>query len=248
MTLGVLGGTFDPIHLGHVAAAEAAQRALDLQSIILVPSRIPPHRAEPVTASAADRFAMAELACEGRPGWSASWIEIQRDGPSYTYDTLLELSQGPALSEPGGSRSSELGQGPALSKPVGSRSDPMDASKGTQIFFITGADAFAEIATWSRYPAVLDLAHFVVVSRPGITLDSLRERVPSAFEHHPPCSPSALRDLGSEKTRVILVEADTPAVSSTDIRRRVRAGDSLTGMVPTAVADYIHAQHLYLGR
>jgi nicotinate-nucleotide adenylyltransferase len=231
MTLGVLGGTFDPIHLGHVAAAEAAQRALDLQSIILVPSRIPPHRAEPVTASAADRFAMAELACEGRPGWSASWIEIQRDGPSYTYDTLLELSQGPALS-----------------KPVGSRSDPMDASKGTQIFFITGADAFAEIATWSRYPAVLDLAHFVVVSRPGITLDSLRERVPSAFEHHPPCSPSALRDLGSEKTRVILVEADTPAVSSTDIRRRVRAGDSLTGMVPTAVADYIHAQHLYLGR
>lgn len=207
--LGVLGGTFDPIHLGHVAAAEAAQRALGLDEIILVPSRIPPHRADPVTASPADRFAMAELAAEGRPGWSASFIEIKREGPSYTYDTLTSL--GLALSE---------------------RSE----SKGTQLFFITGADAFAEIATWSRYPAVLDLANFVVVSRPGITLDSLRERVPSAFDR-----PSTAH------TRVILVEANTPDVSSTDIRRRVRAGERLSGLVPPAVADYIQAHRLYLG-
>jgi nicotinate-nucleotide adenylyltransferase len=214
MTLGVLGGTFDPIHLGHVAAAEAAQRALGLDEIILIPSRIPPHRADPATASPADRFAMAELAAEGRPGWSASWIEIQRDGPSYTYDTLVEL---------GAPRSSALSE----------RSE----SKGTQIFFITGADAFAEIATWSRYPAVLDLANFVVVSRPGITLDSLRERVPSAFVR-----PSTAH------TRVILVEANTPDVSSTDIRRRIRAGEPLSGLVPAAVADYIQTHHLYLGQ
>jgi nicotinate-nucleotide adenylyltransferase len=203
MNLGVLGGTFDPIHLGHVAAAEAAQRALALDEIILVPSRIPPHRSDPVTARPADRFAMAELAAEGRPGWSASFIEIKREGPSYTYDTLTELGR----------------------------------SKGTQLFFITGADAFAEIATWSRYPAVLDLANFVVVSRPGITLDSLRERVPSAFDR-----PS------TAQTRVILVEAHTPDVSSTDIRRRVRAGERLSGLVPPAVADYIQAHRLYLGR
>ena len=112
----------------------------------------------------------------------------------------------------------------------------MSESKGTQIFFITGADAFAEIATWSRYPAVLDLANFVVVSRPGITLDSLRERVPSAFGRHSPAN-----------TRVILVEAGTPDVSSTDIRRRVRAGESLSGLVPPAVADYIRTHRLYLG-
>ena len=71
MTLGVLGGTFDPIHLGHVAAAEAAQRALSLDAITLIPSRIPPHRTDPVTASPDDRYAMAQLAAD-RPGWSAS--------------------------------------------------------------------------------------------------------------------------------------------------------------------------------
>jgi len=202
MTLGVLGGTFDPIHLGHMAAALAAQRSLSLDSIVLIPSRIPPHRAQPATASAEDRLAMAELAARAHPGWSVSRIEIDREGPSYTYDTLVELGR-----------------------------------PGTQLFFITGADAFAEIDTWSRYPAVLDLANFVVVSRPRITLDSLRERVPSAFSHR-----------SSAQTRVILVDAHTPDVSSTEIRRRVRAGQSLSGLVPDAVAGYIAAHRLYLGK
>ena len=231
MTLGVLGGTFDPIHLGHMAAADAAQRALSLESIVLIPSRIPPHRAQPATASAEDRLAMAELAAADRPGWSVSRVELDREGPSYTYDTLVTLIEGPALSE-----------GKA------SQTDVFPESKSTQIFFITGADAFAEIATWSRYPAVLDLANFVVVSRPGITLDSLRERVPSAFRTHAPCSPSEFRVLGSEKTRVILVEAHTPDVSSTEIRNRVRAGQSLSGLVPDAVAAYISARRLYSGK
>lgn len=202
MTLGVLGGTFDPIHLGHMAAALAAQRSLSLDSIVLVPSRIPPHRAQPATAGAEDRLAMAQLAAMAHPGWSVSRLEIDREGPSYTYDTLVELG-----------------------KP------------GTQLFFITGADAFAEIDTWSRYPAVLDLANFVVVSRPGITLDSLRERVPTAFSHR-----------SSAQTRVILVEAHTPDVSSTGIRSRVRAGQTLSGLVPDAVAGYIAAHRLYLGK
>ena len=212
MTLGVLGGTFDPIHLGHLAAADAAQQALSLESILLIPSRIPPHRADPVTAGTEDRLAMARLAAAERPGWSASRLELDREGRSYTYDTLIEIQEG--------------------------------MSEGSQIFFITGADAFAEIASWSRYPAVLDLAHFVVVSRPGITLDSLRERVPSAFDR--PLD-SARGKLRSAKTRVILVEANTPDISSTDIRRRVRAGESLTGYVPVSVADYIRDQGLYLG-
>jgi nicotinate-nucleotide adenylyltransferase len=211
MTLGVLGGTFDPIHNGHIAAAGAAERALDLNSIVLVPSRIPPHRQDPVGAGAEHRLAMAELAAQERPRWSASRIEIDREGPSYTYDTLAELRQ----------------QFP-----------------GTQIFFILGADAFAEIATWFRYPAVLDLANFVVVSRPGITLDSLHERVPSAF---PSTSLSASSHGPSAKTRVILVESTTPDVSSTEIRQRVRAGETLVGLVPNPVADYIQQHHLYAG-
>jgi nicotinate-nucleotide adenylyltransferase len=204
MKLGVLGGTFDPIHNGHIAAAAAAEAALDLDQITLIPSRIPPHRHDPVGATSEQRYDMATLAAAGHPGWTASRIEIDRDGPSYTYDTLVELRGGRSL---------------------------------TQIFFILGADAFAEIATWSRYPDVLELAHFVVVSRPGITLDSLRERVPSAFTDRP-----------STKTRVILVDAATPDVSSTDIRRRVRAGDSLSGLVPDTVATYLRTHRLYLGQ
>ena len=201
MTLGVLGGTFDPIHNGHIAAADAAQRALTLEAVTLVPSRIPPHRQDPVGASGEDRYAMAALAAAERPGWTASRLELDREGPSYTYDTLVELR---------------------------------NQFPGTQIFFILGADAFAEIATWSRYPAVLDLANFVVVSRPGITLDSLHERVPSAFSPRP-----------SATTRVIPVETSTPDVSSTEIRRRIRAGESLARLVPDAVARYIHAHRLY---
>jgi nicotinate-nucleotide adenylyltransferase len=201
MRFGVLGGTFDPIHNGHIAAAAAAQHAEQLEAITLVPSRIPPHRQDPVGASGEHRFAMTALAAAGRPGWTASRIELDREGPSYTYDTLTELRNRFRL-------------------------------ESTQIFFILGADAFAEIATWSRYPAVLDLANFLVVSRPGITLDSLRERAPSAF--------------GTD-TRVILVEAGTPDVSSTEIRRRIRSGETLAGLVPDSVAHYIHRHRLYGG-
>ena len=201
MKLGVLGGTFDPIHNGHIAAARAAQDTLALDAVLLVPSHIPPHRHDPVGATSEQRFEMARLAAQDFRGWSASRIEIDRDGPSYTFDTLTSLTKA-----------------------------------GTQIFFVIGADAFAEIATWSRYPAVLDLANFVVVSRPGITLDSVRERVPSAFRERP-----------STSTRVISVAAHTPDISSTDIRRRVRAGHSLTGLVPDSVARYITAHRLYSG-
>ena len=222
MTLGVLGGTFDPIHLGHLAAGDAAQQALSFDSMLLIPSRIPPHRADPVTAGAEDRFAMAKLAAKERPGWTASRIELDREGRSYTYDTLVELRD-------------------ALIEAPGSPGNAVEE----QIFFIIGADAFAEIASWSRYPAVLDLAHFVVVSRPGITLDSLRERVPSAF---PSTSLRAGSRQPSTKTRVILVEAHTPDISSTDIRRLVRAGQSLSGYVPDTVADYIRDHRLYLGK
>jgi nicotinate-nucleotide adenylyltransferase len=205
MTLGVLGGTFDPIHNGHLAAAEAAQALLSLDTITLIPSRIPPHRHDPVGATAEQRFDMAALAANEKPGWSASRIEIDREGPSFTYETLVELAR--------------------------------RVSVTSQFFFILGADAFAEIASWSRYPAVLDLAHFVVVSRPGITLDSLRARVPSAFDRQ-----------SSAQTRVILLESPTPDISSTDIRRRVRAGKPLAGLVPDAVAAYIRQHRLYSGR
>ena len=217
MTLGVLGGMFDPIHCGHVVAATAAERALKLRSLTLMPSRLPPHRPEQPRVSPMHRLAMTTLAAADHPSWSVSDIELKRDGPSYTFDTLSGL----------------IGQGHPAS----------------QIFFITGADAFAEIATWSRYPAVLDLAHFAVVARPGITLDSLKQRLPDLAERM--TTPASLKSNPTgpeptEHTRIILIEAATPDVSSTEVRRRLRAGESIAGLVPDFVATYIAHHRLYV--
>ena len=132
--IGILGGTFDPIHLGHLEAATAAERALSLDRILLLPSRTPPHRTSEPRASVYHRFAMAALAAAER-GMSVSDLEVRRDGPSYTALTLEALHR--------------EGYAPA------------------QLFFITGSDAFAEVATWHDYPRILQLANFVVVSRPG---------------------------------------------------------------------------------
>lgn len=206
MTLGVLGGTFDPIHNGHIAAGLRAQEALGLDRVMVVPSHMPPHRT--AGAAAADRLAMAGLAAADLAGWTASDIELKRAGPSYTFDTLTALRQGPT----------------------------------SQFFFIIGADAFAEIATWSRYPAVLELAHFAVVARPGTTLDSLQKRLPDLAERM--ITPEAYRPAGA--ARVILIQAETPDVSSTTIRRRIRAGESIHGMVPESVASYIATHRLYV--
>ena len=218
MTLGVLGGTFDPIHCGHVAAAVAAERTLKLRSVMLIPSRLPPHRPEQARVSPMHRLAMTTLAAADHPSWSVSDVELKRDGPSYTFDTLTEL----------------IGQG----------------HRASQICFITGADAFAEIATWSRYPAVLDLAHFAVVARPGITLDSLKKRVPDLADRMTTpesFKPQVKSSSPSDKTRVILIEAATPDISSTEIRRRLGAGESIAGLVPDFVATYLAHHRLYVG-
>ena len=237
MTLGVLGGTFDPIHNGHITAGLRAQAALHLDRVMLIPSRVPPHRATAVSASPEARLAMARLAAAEQQGWTASDIELTRDGPSYTFDTLTAL----AKTHLGEAAMSEL-RGGAMS----------DAGKRVewQFFFIIGADAFAEIATWSRYPAVLDLAHFAVVARPGITLHSLQARVPDLADRmttpdlFKPQAPSPKPD---GKTRVILIETATPDVSSTEVRRRVRAGEGISDLVPDTVSSYIATRRLYVG-
>jgi nicotinate-nucleotide adenylyltransferase len=207
MRVGLLGGTFDPIHMGHLDVAEAAQAALGLEEVRLLPAALPPHRRPPF-ASAAHRLAMARAAAESRAGLVASDVEIQSAGPSYTADTLDRL-----------------------------------AAAGLDlrtVFFITGADAFREIATWKGYPDLLDRCHFVVVSRPGCPVSAL---------------PAALPELSTRMTEapepvpgrpaVFLVDAETAPVSSTDIRRRVAHGESIEGLVPPAVAAYIDQHGLY---
>ena len=187
--LGVLGGTFDPIHYGHLRAGDAAAESLQLDEILVIPSHDPPHRTLDPKASAYHRFALAALAIDGRSRWRLSDVELTRSGPSYTAHTLRALHA--------------------------------EGWQASQIFFIIGTDAFAEIATWYDYPAVLDLAHFAVVTRPGT-----------------PATPTTSAGIS-------YVNADTPDISSTDIRSRLAAGLSIADLVPRAVERYILNHRLY---
>jgi nicotinate-nucleotide adenylyltransferase len=117
-----------------------------------------------------------------------------------------------------------------------------------QIFFITGADAFAEIATWHRYPEVLDLANFIVISRPGFPAEASRQRVPAVAARMTSVSgdsPAASSQQPAARTGIFLVDARTPDVSSTDIRTRLAEGKSIHGLVPDTVERHIAQHRLY---
>lgn len=209
MREGFLGGTFDPVHQGHLDVADAARAALGLDRVVLVPARRPSHRGDP-HASAAHRFAMTALAIAPHPHLLLSDIEMTTDEPAYTATTLDRL-----------------------------------AARGVDVrrlFVLTGADAFADIRTWKDYPAVLDRCHFVAVSRPGLPVSRLPERLPElAARMHP-----ASRDT-ADRLAIWLVDAPTADVSATSIRQRAAAGEPLAGLVPPAVANYITRHRLYSG-
>ncbi len=207
MRRGVMGGTFDPVHNGHLDVARAAASSLAIDEVQLMPANLPPHRTPP-QASAQDRLSMVELAVKDDARLRASDIELHTDGPSYTVATLDRLER--------------LG---------------IDLST---LFFITGADAFRDIPSWRAYPAILDRCHFVAVSRPGCPAPSLRQMLPALTPR--------MIDAGATiptHPAIILVDAPTAAVSSTDIRRLLAAGRSIDGLVAPAVASYIEQHGLY---
>jgi nicotinate-nucleotide adenylyltransferase len=206
--LGLLGGTFDPLHVGHLDVAEAALRALALDRVLLVPANVPPHRAAP-RAPAAHRFAMAALGIAGRDRLEVSDLEMRSSEPSYTSATLDRLA--------------------ALGVDL----------RG--VYLITGADAFREIGTWKDYPALLDRCHFVVVSRPGTDASTLRSTLPALAGRMTGPDPGASPSPSS----IVLIDAPTAAVSSTDIRRRLTRAESVDGLVPPLVAQHIRAHRLY---
>ncbi len=212
--LGVLGGTFDPIHNGHLRSAEAAQAALSLDTIRVVPAHDPPPRALDPRASAFHRFALAALAIDGLPHWELSDAELTRSGPSYTADTLKSLHA--------------------------------EGWLPSQIFFILGSDAFAEIATWYEFPGVLDAANFAIVSRPGTTLAEASARTAAVSRRLRPIGATeGAVSIDVAETGIFLIEARMPDISSSDIRARLAAGRSIDDLVPAPVARYIHTQHLY---
>ena len=217
--IGLLGGTFDPIHLGHLEAASAARHALSLDQILILPARTPPHRSLEPRASVFHRFAMAALAAAERD-MIVSDLELRREGPSYTALTLEALHR--------------------------------DGYAPSHLYFITGSDAFAEVSTWYDYPRILQLANFVVVSRPGAPLVS--ELVPnprlrasdSDRRNSPKPSAEAAISLIPSAPTVLSVKADTPDVSSTEVRRRIGAGEPFENLVPASVAAHIRRHRLYV--
>lgn len=222
LPVGLLGGTFDPIHVGHIAAAHLVRERLGLTQVWLMPTHVPPHRSLEPRVSPFHRFAMAALACAGQTGLTALPLELEQPGVSYTADTLARLHA--------------------------------RAVEASQIFFIAGADAFAEIATWKRYPSVLDMAIFTVVGRTTLSLDALEARLPELASRWVRVrdtndGEALLRRAASEVPRPIaLLEGELPNVSATVVREHLRAGRSVTGLVPDLVGEYIFRHHLYQER
>lgn len=207
--IGVFGGTFDPIHRGHIDIASAAEAALGLARLFVIPASVPPHRPQPL-ASGFHRFAMVALSVVERPRWRASDLELRSGAPSFTSATLQQFhSRGYS---------------------------PME------LFFVIGADAFADIGTWKDYPGILDQTHFAVVSRPGCQVWQLRGRLPLLEPRmvQPPFTESP-----SGQPSIILIDAPTADVSSTTIRERRKGGLAITGLVDPAVEQHIEQHGLY---
>jgi len=207
--IGILGGTFDPIHQGHLDAAHAAEETLGLTQILVVPSAVPPHRPQP-GASSYHRFAMVALAVAGRAGWRATDIELRDHRRSYTSATLRKFH--------------DRGYSPS------------------ELFFIVGADAFADIASWFDFPKILDHAHFAVVSRPKLAARDLPRRLPKLAHR--------MEEIPSDKTTsdsplIFLIEAQTAEVSSSAIRALRSRSEPIDGMVPDNVQRHIEQHGLY---
>jgi nicotinate-nucleotide adenylyltransferase len=206
--IGILGGTFDPIHCGHIDLADAAESALGLTEIVLMTANIPPHRPQPV-ASSYHRFAMVALAIGDRARWRASDLELGISLPSFTTGTLQHFHD--------------------------------HGFASTELCFLIGADAFADIESWKNFPAILDRAHFAVVSRPGFPVTGMPARLPALARRM-----TGLSDVATETSpSIFLIDAPTADVSATAIRRRSANGESIAGLVPPAVGQHIERHALY---
>jgi nicotinate-nucleotide adenylyltransferase len=188
--IGVMGGTFDPIHHGHLVAASEVADRFGLDEVVFVPTGQPWQKAEREVSRAEDRYLMTVVATASNPRFSVSRVDIDRNGPTYTADTLADLHA---------------------------------AQPDAELFFITGADALAQILSWRRVDELFALAHFVGVTRPGYELG----------DDHLPAG------------AVSLVEVPAMAISSTDCRRRVSDGRPVWYLVPDGVVQYISKRRLY---
>lgn len=193
--IGLIGGTFDPIHYGHLAIAEEARTTIGLERVLFIPAMQQPLKPHAPAATAQQRLKMVQLACGSNDTFESSTIEITRTGISYTVTTLELLHQ------------ANLGE----------------------LYFILGADALADLPRWHNSNLVVELAHFIAVSRPNsrVNMQHLYSILPR------------LQD------RLTLLEGPRLDISSTELRARVAAGKSVRYLTPDLVVDYIRDYDLY---
>ena len=189
-----MGGTFDPIHHGHLVAASEVLAWFHLDEVVFVPTGQPWQKASYQVSPAEDRYLMTVIATASNPRFWVSRVDIDRHGPTYTIDTLRDL-----------------------------HTEMPDAD----LYFITGADALADIFTWRNAEELFALAHFVGCTRPGYEMDEATLK-------------------GIPKDRVTIVEIPALAISSTDCRKRKAAGEPVWYLVPDGVVQYISKYSLYL--
>jgi nicotinate-nucleotide adenylyltransferase len=190
-----MGGTFDPIHYGHLVTAEEALWQFSLDEVLFVPTGLPWMKDQPEVSPAEHRYLMTVIAVSSNPHFRVSRLEIERGGPTYTVDTLKALR-------------GEYGE-------------------KTELFFITGADAMLEIFGWKDPEDALELARFIAATRPGYDIARFEREAPT---RHP---------------NVEVMTVPALAISSTDIRRRVKEGSPIRYLVPEGVKTYIEKTELY---
>lgn len=196
--IGIMGGTFDPIHIGHLVTAEAVRNEYGLDRVLFIPAANPPHKQGQEVTPAMHRYIMTAMATYSNPYFHVSSLELDRPGPSYTIDTIYELKR--------------------------------VYGKDTELFFITGADAIQEIPTWDRIEELLGLCQFIAATRQGClpSVDNIKEY---------------FGKLG--KMRIHRLTTPELEISSTDIRERVKTGNSIKYIVPESVEHYILKEGLY---
>lgn len=202
MRLGIFGGSFNPIHTGHLVVAEQLGDRLQLDQVIFIPNSQPPHKTGADLAAAEHRYRMVELAIADSPRFEISDVEIRRSGHSYSIDTVQHFR---------------------------------DRYPGVELYFLIGADTLPELPTWRSVAALIELCQFAVAARPGCELgqlDELRQLLP----------PSKVEEIRRHSVETTLI-----GISSTDIRRRLREGQSVRYLVPGSVRSYINRHGLYKG-
>lgn len=194
--IGIMGGTFDPVHNGHIVMAESASEQLQLDRVLFIPTGNPNFKQGQQVTPAQDRVEMLKLALQDKPHFELDLREVERPGVTYSADTLEELHE---------------------------------EFPGAELYFLMGVDSAQTIVHWRRAERVAELCKVVAVQRPGYSFDSIDRAMEQS-------------DIDFE---LICLEIDAVDVSSTEVRRRISCGETVQGLVPDAVIEYIVEHGLY---